>query len=356
MKFTFAPFLFLLFFSCSTARHASRRFDATKDFEAFWQSFQQRYALFDIKGVQWDSAYKQFRPAVTAQTNVSELVEILGKMVAPLRDRHITISKGDEVLYRGSRNSAFRELMRGREAQFWNMVDQNLNRSGFGAINGVGPKYKEEALFYTGAAPDAAYIRITRCFGAVASLYSDEAEAKDLAEMLRLWDSLLVAYGPKQKLIIDLRGNGGGHGGREMASRLLAAPTVTHSIALRDSAGGFGPAAPQLLAPHSGVRFLKNVVLITSDRTASSAEDFALSLVQQPHVQRVGMPTAGMFSDMYNLTLPSGLEVTFSHQLYLDTNGQPLEDKGVPVQVQVANTAADVENGTDPVLQKALAL
>jgi hypothetical protein len=335
---------------------AYRPFDAGKDFEAFWKSFQQHYALFDVKGVQWDSTYKQYLPLVHAQTTQKELVHIFGQMVAPLHDGHITISKGDEVLYRGTRTSAFRELVRGKEQQFWGMVDSTLTGLGFDSIQGIGPKYKAESLFYAGASAHTAYIRITRCFGSVASLYSNKAEAKDLTEMLRLWDSLLLAFAPKNKLIIDLRGNGGGHGGREMASRLLASKTSTHSIALRDSANGFMDAVPVYLEPHDGVRFLKNVVVLTSDRTASSAEDFALSLVHQPQVQLVGMPTAGMFSDMYNLTLPSGLEVTFSYQRYLDSNGQVLEGKGVPANETIANTGADLEKGSDPVLLKALQL
>lgn len=192
---------------------------------------------------------------ITANTSQKELVNIFTQMVEPLHDGHITISKGDAVLYRGSRPSAFRELTRGKETQFWSIVHQTLTSSGFGTIEGVGPKYKEESLFYTGTSANAAYIRISRCFGTVASLYDDETEAKDLKEMLRLWDSLLLASASKDKLIVDLRGNGGGHGGREMASRLLVEKTFTHSIALRDSASGFGAATLQFLEPHSGVRF-----------------------------------------------------------------------------------------------------
>ena len=71
-----------------------------KDFEKFWTTFKDNYAFFELKGVHLADAYTQYRSQVTSRTSQEELINILGKMVDPLQDGLITISIGDEVVYK----------------------------------------------------------------------------------------------------------------------------------------------------------------------------------------------------------------------------------------------------------------
>ncbi len=70
-----------------------------KDFEKFWTTFQEDCAFFELKQVNWDDAYTQYRRQFTPKTSREELLNALGKMVDPLQDGHITISKEDDVVY-----------------------------------------------------------------------------------------------------------------------------------------------------------------------------------------------------------------------------------------------------------------
>lgn len=351
--------LALLFISSSAgAQEAVRLSRPELDFEKFWRSFKDNYAFFELKGVNWDSTYARFRPRVKENTSKEELVSILGQMVDPLKDGHITLSEDDDILYKSPRASRFREEFKGLEKEFWRMVDTTLMDKGFFKPVGVGPAFKEERLYYFARTKDVAYIRITRCFARPESLFEEAEEKADLRLMLRLFDSLLQKASGTGTLIVDLRSNGGGHGGFELASRLVRAKTLTHykAVKRKGSKASFAEAKPQYILPHKGARYSKQVILLTSDRTASSAEDFAISLYTQPHVTTVGTHTSGMLSDMFEGTLSNNLSFTLSNQVYYSKDKTVMEDKGVPVQYEVVNTKENIREKKDPVIVKAMQL
>lgn len=357
MRYFVFFFILISLFSCVPSRNIPYgSSQPEKDFDIFWTTFRDHYAFFKLKGVNWDSSYVQYRPKVSAKTNRAELVALLGQMADPLKDGHITISAGDEVLYKGKKPSLFRETFKGKEKTFWAIADNLLLQHSFAAPVGIGPLFKGEPLIYASHNNNAAYIRITRFFGDVESLFDDRKERADLHLMCTLWDSLLQAYAAKSSLIIDLRGNGGGHGGIELAGSFTNKKLLTHYKAIR-VAGGYENMTPlqaQYLEPANGIQFLKPIVLLTSDRTASSAEDFVISLYQLPQVTTIGTPTSGMLSDMYSANLSNGLSFTLSNQRYYSTDTSLMEDSGVPPKIKLANTLNDFEQKTDPVLLKAL--
>ena len=57
-------------------------------FEEFWNIFNEKYAMFDFKGVDWQAEYERNRPLVNENTTDAELFEIMGNMVLKLRDGH----------------------------------------------------------------------------------------------------------------------------------------------------------------------------------------------------------------------------------------------------------------------------
>jgi carboxyl-terminal processing protease len=328
------------------------------NFEIFWQTFRDNYAFFALKKVNWDNQYKIFRPKVTAKTNEKELVEILVEMVEPLQDGHITITKKDEVLFTGkSRKNYFRNEFSGIEKEFWQNSDDFLLSNVFEKITPLGSLGRNYHPFYFTKSKDIGYIRITRMFVELSGILGDEKDQqKDQKELLRLLDEIVEKFKDCWAVIIDLRSNGGGHSGYEMAGRFALEKTLTHYKAIR-TAGGYENLTepiPFYVVPSEGVRFTKPIVILTSDRTASAAEDFVLSLYQQANVTVIGDTTKGMFSDTYNAKLPNGIEFSLSNQRYLDTEKQILEDKGVHPKFIVKNSKQDIENRKDVVIKKAI--
>ena len=329
-----------------------------KDFETFWTTFKDNYAFFKLKGVNWDSTYQKYRPLVSKKTKQKELVAILGQMVEPLKDGHITITKGEEILFKSKKPSYFKQEFKGLRKEFWHTVDTTLISKGFSKPIGFGPVFMDENLYYISKTEKVGYIRISRCFADIKNIFDDSKELADTELMLSLFDSLVSKISNTQTLIIDLRANGGGHSGFELASRFVKAKTLTHykSIKQKGNYETFSPIEPQYISPNNGIQYLKQIIILTNDNTASSAEDFVISLYKQDNVTIIGNKTSGMLSDMFSGELSNKISFTLSNQVYYSTDKEIIEDKGVQVNYQVINTKKDIETKQDPVLIKALEL
>ncbi len=329
-----------------------------KDFETFWNTFKDNYAFFKLKKVNWDDTYSTYKPLINKKTKEKELISIFIKMVEPLNDGHITISKGDEVIYKAKKTSQFKQEFKGVEKEFWKTVDTTLQNNNFSKPTGIGPLFKNENLYYFSQTPKIGYIRMTRCFGNLESLFDDKKETEDTKLMLELFDNMLNKLTNTNAIIIDLRTNGGGHGGLELASRFVKTKTLTHykSIKQKGSYDTFSEPAPQYISPNNGAQFLKQLIILTSDKTASSAEDITISLYKQDNVTTIGTNTSGMLSDMFSGELSNGISFTLSNQVYYSTDKEILEDKGVPVTLKIMNTKKDIDTKNDPVITEALKL
>lgn len=354
----FSGLLFLLFaFNLTVQSQTTKKVSQPeKDFETFWTTFKNNYAFFQLKAVNWDNSYTTYRSLVTKKTSQKELVAILGKMVEPLKDGHITISKGEEILYKVKKPSYFKQEFKGIEPAFWQTVYETLEHNNFSAVKGIGPIFKDEHLYYVSQSSNVGYIRITRCFANPESIFDDTKEIADTKLMLTLFDSIITSLASTKSIIIDLRANGGGHGGIELASRFTNDKILTHYKAIRTKGNyeSFTKLEPIYLTPNNGTRYVKPIIILTNDKTASSAEDFTISLYQLPSVTTIGTNTSGMLSDMFGGNLSNNISFTLSNQRYYSTDNKLLEDLGVPVKIEVKNTKQDIENKIDPVIIKAI--
>lgn len=327
-----------------------------KDFEKFWTTFKDNYAFFQLKSVNWDETYKKYRPQVNNKTEETELVKIFSEMVEPLKDGHITISKGEEILYKVKKPSLFKQEFKGIEKDLWKTSFETLQKNGFSEIKGIGPIVKDENLYYVSQDSELGFIRISRCFGNLESIFDDKKEVEDTKLMLTLFDSILNSFAKTKGIIIDIRANGGGHGGEELASRFAIEKIITHYKATRLKGGyeNITELEPIYITPNIDVKYTNPIVILTNDKTASSAEDFTISLYKQKNVTTIGTNTSGMLSDMFGSDLSNKISFTLSNQRYYSTEKTQLEDVGVPVKIEIKNTKSDIENKIDPLILKAI--
>ncbi|SHG84332.1 S41 family peptidase [Flavobacterium defluvii] len=357
MKSNSVILTFLLLFCFSANSQTEKKLSKPeKDFETFWATFKDNYAFFGLKKVNWDESYKKFRPLITKKTKEKELLETFEEMVAPLKDGHITISKDDKVIYKVKKQSPFLDEFKGIENQLWETSFLTLENNGFSKIKASGPLFKGIPLYNSARNAAIGYIRISRCFGNVESLFDDKKEKEDIDLMLTLFDSILESFSDTKAIIIDMRSNGGGHGGDLLAARFASEKRITHYKSIRQKGDyeNFTTPEPIYITPNNGVQYLKPIVILTNDRTASSAEDFTISLYQQPNVTTIGTNTSGMMSDMFGGDLSNKISFTLSNQRYYSTDNKLLEDAGVPVKIEVKNTKQDIEKKIDPVILKAI--
>jgi carboxyl-terminal processing protease len=357
MKIRNVILIFVLLFSIVAESQTNKKWSKPdRDFEKFWSAFNDNYAFFRLKGVDWDETYKKYKPQVTSKTKETELIKIFSEMVEPIKDGHITISKGEDILYKVKKPSAFKNEFKGIEKDLWKTSFETLHRNGFSEIKGIGPIVKDENLYYVSQNSEIGFIRISRCFGTLESIFDDKKEIDDTKLMLSVFDSILNSFSEKKGIIIDIRANGGGHGGEELASRFALEKTITHYKSIRKKGGyeNFTELDPIFISPNVGVKYSKPIVILTNDKTASSAEDFTISLYMQKNVTTIGTNTSGMLSDMLGIDLSNKISFTLSNQRYYSKDKILLEDVGIPVKIEIKNTRKDIENKIDPVIEKAL--
>jgi C-terminal processing protease CtpA/Prc len=97
-------------------------------------------------------------------------------------------------------------------------------------------------------------------------------------------------------------------------------------------------------------------VLLTCDAVFSGGEVFALAIGQLPDVTILGDHTNGIFSYQLEKKLPNGWEYGLSYQKYFSADMVCYEGKGVPADIELLNSIADIENGADPLITVALAV
>jgi carboxyl-terminal processing protease len=152
-------------------------------------------------------------------------------------------------------------------------------------------------------------------------------------------------------LILDLRGNPGGHGAMAIpvASRLVDAPLTLGTIQFRDF-------TQTLVArPEMGVTpFLGPVAILTDEGTASASEILAAGLQEAKRAVVVGDSTLGAALPSLIEALPGGAVMQYVVADFRTPKGVLLEGRGVQPDKRVLETRAGLRTGRDPVLDAAL--
>ncbi len=311
------------------------------NFEQLWHLFNQHYAFFELKGVNWDSVYAQYRPHISASTTEDSLLHYFATMLNPLKDGHVRLSRADtNVVELERRPCQFARTFRGRLGDFQNNSFQVLARNGFAEMQHEIPipGYAElgfDYLYSYTQSSKLGYLRIVDCRNA-----------------LTTFDQILKELADTRGLIIDLRYNLGGEVGKEMAARFLSAPKV-YGYRKTKSKAGFSTAGALQARPTAGA-YTHPTVLLINDATFSAAEEFALVLAKEAHVKLIGESTGGYLSDAFTYRLPNGIVVSLSNQQFLDLDQKLLEDVGVQADMYMPNSLQDLEAGTDPLIDQAI--
>ena len=89
--FTALTAIILLTSSTATAKDQAPAASPEQIFETLWQTFDQRYALFQAKSIDWQVLHDVYRPRVTAATTEEQLYEIITDMLSHLNDNHVIL-------------------------------------------------------------------------------------------------------------------------------------------------------------------------------------------------------------------------------------------------------------------------
>lgn len=333
--------------------------NALRDFDIFWQNFNDHYAFFELKQVDWAQQRNTWRPQVTATIDDDELLTILAQMVEPLADGHVEVASADgETNFEFDGKPTFFDIIESEHEQL--PPENTLDVEGYfdeqfelvleiiadSFVDGAEINQNEsEQTFWSVLPNNIGYVNLLAMAGFTGSeLSADQLDAVDLT-----FDQIFSDLADVDSMVIDLRFNGGGDDGvsAHIASRFTDARTLAWQKQARLGNSRL-PLSQIFIEPSARTRFLKPVVLLTSSATASAAEVFSLAMQQVANAQLVGEASQGIFSDTLPKSLPNGISFSMSTEYYFSADGDFFEDLGVPVDVDAAFfTLADRQNGQD---------
>lgn len=335
------PSLFILFFviglSCEQVILGDDQPNTPEEnFELLWQDFNDHYALFEIKEVDWNALYSQYRPQVTSSTTDDELWATITEMLDHLDDEHV------KIRIPATQHQDFREFASGSA--------KNIHALDEFSIELIAGKYVE-ALYQTDD------------YFSYGTLYGQNIGYIHLIAMLGVNPDVvyktLSNLGEVDALIVDVRNNIGGKdeyaGG--FAGGFSDQETLLYTVETRNGPNYQDFDAPLSVYshPYKPENFTKPVVLLTDSYTISAGEIFTLNMRAFNHVTHIGDTTAGAHSDVGPARfLPNGWTYEYSIQRYLLPGNISLEGIGIAPEIYIQNTPEDVQNGQDKVLEFAI--
>lgn len=140
-------------------------------------------------------------------------------------------------------------------------------------------------------------------------------------------------------LIIDIRNNGGGNSGREIAEYLISSPQP-HCVT-----------PSKLMEPRENA-YKGCLYLLTDTYTFSAAESFALDIKESGRAALIGLPTAGDTGNSpKTFTTEKGICFRIpTREPSESPKGFPMEGTGISPDHEVSQSVADFMNGHDTVL------
>ena len=281
-----------------------------------------------------------------------ELFEVCCSMLQELNDGHVTIEPnfndndiecGPPYEFRYDTEFASNYEIK----QFELVVSHELEKNGFSAS--IREELSEDTNFQYRYSKSLGYLRL-----------DEMTERITFGKFQRTIDQAIETFQDKEGVIIDLRFNGGGwdHISYILASRFIpSGQSIGHYERTRiKGKSEYTKMKYRKVKSKGKNQFIKPVVILTSDFTASAAEVFLLLMKELPNVAIIGDETEGIFSDMYEFKLPNRWKVSLSHQQYFSEAKVNYEGMGIPPDITVLNSRSDIRDQGDPVLNKACLL
>jgi hypothetical protein len=184
----------------------------------------------------------------------------------------------------------------------------------------------------------------------------DATPAEDLDVLAGVLDEVMADFTQSDALVIDLRLNTGGydHVALDIADRFAHQPRVAFTKKARWREG-FTERTAQISNYPGHLRFTKPITILTSELTASAAENFLLAMHSLPYVTLIGEKTAGVHSDVLVRELPNGWAFSLSNEVYEAANGEVFEARGFTPAVEIASPRTQhIAQGRDYAIEAAL--
>lgn len=326
--------------------------DPISNFEIFAKTIEEHYAFFDINNIEWESLYKQQKFKIDSNSSPYELYTVLEETLALLNDNHGYLEASNEFYEQyeeeleedNEKNAANDQLAEYGDFQIANIVTkhylvEDMTKDSWlinwGKMqNNIGYIQIKAMWLYADLKLDQSKVESNGFVDTYVNAFHKLNESAYI-ELERqgvsaIFDRIMNDLSDSDKIIIDIRFNGGGQDAVtfEILKRFNEMNRHVASQKLRD--GSSFTKAQQLYLDMADAPYTKPTYVLTSTQTGSAAESFALATMAIPHMKRIGSNTSGAMSTALEKKLPNGWHFALSNELFMDTYGNNYENIGVP--------------------------
>jgi carboxyl-terminal processing protease len=333
---------------CKTSNEINN--DPKHNFQVFWDTFNDHYASFDIKDINWNEVYKQYEPKVNENTTDLELYTIFREMIALLNDGHVKIEVPEKI------ENEYKNKIEEQEEKYSKLDEFNLNK-------GIAEFYVDSLRNYNAGMvryglinDNLGYIQINSMlmladyelqkdldlrnfyvqYWEKAENRKDELQRQDEVDGINKILNSIIKDLPKAKsYILDLRFNGGGKDAvaLDILNHFSDKEKFAYTKKARIEKGFTNPQKFKIIPSKN--HFSGNVYILTSHLTASASEILVLASLADTNFKRIGSTTEGIFSSTLDKELPNGWEYELSNEVYQDLKGENYENIGISADYQM---------------------
>lgn len=301
--------------------------------EALWKIMDEHYCFFDYKkqelGVDWNEVHARYAAQATRNLSSIQEFDLLSKMIGELKDGHVNLSSSFDT----GRNWTWKEDY---PTNFSDTLQRIYLGTDYRTANGLSYRILDDNVGYL-----------------YCGTFQNDLGASTL-------DNILILLNSCNGLIIDVRSNSGGKvtSAETLAGRFTN--ETTHVGYLRHKTGPghneFSEMKPQYIKPALGVRWQKQIVVLTNRGVYSAANEFVKYMKElgkaHHNITIVGDKTGGGAGLPYSAELPNGWAVRFSACPMYDASGV-LTEHGVEPDHYVNITDEDFLRGRDTIIEYA---
>ena len=317
----------LIFWSCEKALFESDA-SASREavFDQLWQTMDEKYTFFDLKGIDWDQVGERYRQQIEDGMSDEAFFDLLADMLFELRDGHTNLVSPFDL---------------GRNWKWCldhpdNFDANTVERHYLGDDHRITGPMRHQML-----SDSILYIRYAS-FGVGLS-----------GEHLNF--VLQRAAGAKG-VIIDVRSNGGGttNHALALASSFIKEPIDAYTREYKTGPGRDDFSTPEVirLEPRDNA-FTGKVIVLINRRSYSATSFFASSMKYHDHITLMGDSTGGGGGTPQDGELGNGWRFRYSATRTFDREGFPIEPGVAPdVFVNLDPNVPDV----DEIIEEAVRL